>query len=134
MQDEVQWGSGMQSRILIDATVDWETHPVRPEWGNSRKPMSCTQSPQAVVDSVTRRWGEYGLPASGELSRRDRSAATAAAWVGTGGSGGPEGPPLQCRPTDQLSSLILPERTSLPKPSRSILMAVANSLELEPRT
>lgn len=63
MQDEIKWGSGMQSRILIDATVDWETHPVRPEWGNSRRPLNCTRSPQAIVDLVTRRWDAYGLPA-----------------------------------------------------------------------
>ena len=60
-QDEVKWGLGLQHKLLIDATIDWTTHPVRPEWGNRRKPPLCTERPQEVVDKVQERWNEYGF-------------------------------------------------------------------------
>jgi len=59
--DEVKWGSGMHSKMLIDATVEWATHPVRPEWRNQRKPVNCTVSPPEIVALVDRRWAEYGF-------------------------------------------------------------------------
>ncbi len=60
-RDELRWGTGLQSKMLIDATIDWATHPVREEWGNGRVPPGCTDSPAEIVALVDRRWTEYDL-------------------------------------------------------------------------
>lgn len=61
VQDEVKWGSGLQTRMLIDATVDWTTHPVRAEWDDKRTPPVSYLSPPRIVEQVERRLGELGL-------------------------------------------------------------------------
>jgi UbiD family decarboxylase len=58
---ELKFGTGLQKKLLIDATIDWETHPARKEWQNSRYPQSAIElssETQALIDS---RWKEYGL-------------------------------------------------------------------------
>jgi UbiD family decarboxylase len=61
LRDELKYGAGVTSKLLIDATTDWELHPVRAEWGNQRFPPNCHYSRPETVELVERRWPEYGL-------------------------------------------------------------------------
>jgi 4-hydroxy-3-polyprenylbenzoate decarboxylase len=60
-RDELVYGAGNVSRLLIDATVSWKDHPPRKEWGNKRLPPKCTDSPPEIVQLVDKRWREYGI-------------------------------------------------------------------------
>jgi len=60
-RDEMLYGAGRQNKLLIDATTDWEKHPVRKEWGNRRLPPTCTEQVPEVEKLVDSRWQEYGL-------------------------------------------------------------------------
>ncbi len=60
-RNELAWGAGLQNKLLIDATIDWTSHPLRPEWGNRRLPPLCTESAPATVELVNKKWKEYGL-------------------------------------------------------------------------
>lgn len=60
-RDEIKYGSPLQDKVLIDATVDWTTHPKRIEWGGERFPPKCTESPPEIVEIVDKRWAEYGF-------------------------------------------------------------------------
>jgi 3-polyprenyl-4-hydroxybenzoate decarboxylase len=60
-RDELLYGSGNLSRLLIDATVNWKDHPPRKEWGNRRLPPKCTHSLPEVEALVEERWDQYGL-------------------------------------------------------------------------
>lgn len=60
-QNEAMWGGGLGSRLLIDATVSWPDHPIRPEWGNRRTPPSAIVNPPELVERVRRRWREFGF-------------------------------------------------------------------------
>ena len=60
-KDELKYGAGKINRLLIDATIDWDTHPKRKEWGNERFPPRCTRVPPEIQELVKRRWSEYGL-------------------------------------------------------------------------
>lgn len=60
-RDEVRWGAGFQNHVLIDATIDWETHPIREEWGNRRMPIPCTEPDPEIAKLVEERWEEYGF-------------------------------------------------------------------------
>jgi 4-hydroxy-3-polyprenylbenzoate decarboxylase len=53
--------SDTQVKLLIDATVDWDTHPTRAEWGGKRLSPRCTDSPPEVAEKVNKRWKEYGF-------------------------------------------------------------------------
>ncbi len=59
--DELKYGAGKMNRLLIDATIDWKTHPKRKEWGNKRFPPNCTAALPDVQELVKRRWKEYGF-------------------------------------------------------------------------
>jgi len=61
MQDEIEYGQGVSSKVLIDATVDWTTHPRRQEWGGRRLSPSCFVPTPEVAATVARRWGEYDI-------------------------------------------------------------------------
>jgi len=61
LRDELKYGAGVQKKLLIDATVDWEIHPFRPEWGNSRFPPSCVEPSPGIAELVEKRWQEYGI-------------------------------------------------------------------------
>lgn len=50
--------SGLGSKLGIDATEKWPGETSR-EWGKK------IYMEQAIVDLVSRRWAEYGLPGSG---------------------------------------------------------------------
>ena len=60
-KDELKYGSGKINRLLIDATIDWNTHPKRPEWGNKRFPPRCAGVPPEIEELVKSRWSEYEI-------------------------------------------------------------------------
>lgn len=60
-RDELKWGAGLENKLLIDATTNWRTHPICPEWGNRRYPPSCAEPPPGITELVQRRWKEYGF-------------------------------------------------------------------------
>ncbi len=60
-RDELKYGAGRINRLLIDATVNWERHPRRKEWGNKRFPPKCTEALPEVQELVKKRWKEYGF-------------------------------------------------------------------------
>lgn len=60
-RDELKFGTGLQKKLLIDATTDWETHHVRKEWGNKRYPPSAIELTPEIQELVERRWKEYGF-------------------------------------------------------------------------
>jgi 4-hydroxy-3-polyprenylbenzoate decarboxylase len=59
--DEQTYGAGKQNRMLIDATINWESHPIREEFGNKRYPARCTDMLPEIEELVERRWQEYGF-------------------------------------------------------------------------
>jgi len=61
LRDEIKYGAAVADKLLIDATIDWELHPVREEWGNQRFPPNCHYSKPETVKLVEQRWKEYGL-------------------------------------------------------------------------
>jgi len=61
LRDELAYGASVQKKLLIDATTDWEMHPVRPEWGNRRYSPECHYSKPETIQLVEKRWKEYGL-------------------------------------------------------------------------
>jgi UbiD family decarboxylase len=61
LRDELKYGAGVTSKLLIDATIDWELHPIREEWGGERFPPNCHWSRPETVELVEKRWKEYGL-------------------------------------------------------------------------
>ncbi len=60
-RDELRYGAALQSKMLIDATVNWTTHPVKEEWGGRRLPPICNEPLADLVEMVRKRWQEYGL-------------------------------------------------------------------------
>ena len=64
-QDEIEYGQALGSKVLIDATVDWTTHPRREDWQGRRLPPNC-QYPDAATDRlVTENWEKYRIPGMG---------------------------------------------------------------------
>jgi UbiD family decarboxylase len=61
LRAELEYGASVANKLLIDATTDWELHPVRSEWGNQRFPPKCHDSRPETVELAERRWQEYGL-------------------------------------------------------------------------
>ena len=61
LRDELKYGAAVQDKLLIDATIDWELHPVRKEWGNQRYPPTCYYSLPETEKLVEERWKEYGF-------------------------------------------------------------------------
>lgn len=58
---DMKYGSGIGSKWLIDATVDWTTHPMREEWGGQRLPPSPSHHFYELVELIENRWQEYGF-------------------------------------------------------------------------
>ncbi len=54
-----KYGTGCWTRVLIDATRNWELEP-NPDWNNRRYPPINTL-PSALEELVQRRWAEYGI-------------------------------------------------------------------------
>jgi UbiD family decarboxylase len=61
LRDEIKYGAAVQDKLLIDATIDWELHPVREEWGHHRYPPVCHYSLPETEKLVEKRWQEYGF-------------------------------------------------------------------------
>ncbi len=61
LRDEFKYGGAPQNKLLIDATVNWVKHPIRPEWGNQRYPPPCADMLPEIENLVTKRWKEYGF-------------------------------------------------------------------------
>jgi UbiD family decarboxylase len=61
LRAELDYGAAVASKLLIDATTDWELHPPRAEWGNQRFPPHCYYSLPQTEELVEKRWKEYGL-------------------------------------------------------------------------
>jgi len=59
--DELKYGAGKANRLLIDATIDWEIHPKRKEWGNKRFPPKCSAALPDMQALVKKRWKEYSF-------------------------------------------------------------------------
>jgi hypothetical protein len=55
----LKYGTGRWTRVLIDATRNWEFDP-NPAWGNRRYPPINTL-PVDLERKVRDRWQEYGL-------------------------------------------------------------------------
>ena len=60
-RDELKYGAAAAKKLLIDATIDWEVHPPRPEWGNQRYAPVCHYSRPETEKLVDKRWSEYGF-------------------------------------------------------------------------
>ena len=60
-RDELTYGASLQSKLLIDATINWTRHPIRKEWGNRRLPPTCTEQLPEIEKLVASRWREYGF-------------------------------------------------------------------------
>ncbi|MBU2608609.1 MAG: UbiD family decarboxylase [Chloroflexi bacterium] len=59
-RDEMRFGTGKWTRILIDATRNWDYEKV-PEWGGQVYPPSATALSEEQEELVNRRWREYGI-------------------------------------------------------------------------
>jgi len=60
-RDIIKYGQGRWTRILIDATINWELEP-QPQYGGQRYPPLGTQLSPAMRARLEQRWREYGLP------------------------------------------------------------------------
>ena len=61
LRDELAYGAGVQKKLLIDTTVDWEIFPFREEWGNSRFPPTCFEASKGIPELVDKKWRKYGI-------------------------------------------------------------------------
>jgi len=58
---DMRYGAGLGSKLLIDATLDWTTHPVNEKWGGRRLPPNCIEHFPGLADLVEKKWQEYGF-------------------------------------------------------------------------
>lgn len=59
-RDSVKYGHGKWSRVLIDATINWELEPQEQYGGERYPPVGTAISPEMAA-TLKRRWKEYGL-------------------------------------------------------------------------
>ncbi len=59
-RDELKYGAGKWTRVLTDATVNWELEPEE-QYGGKREPPLCTEATPEIAELVSRRWQEYGF-------------------------------------------------------------------------
>jgi len=55
-----KYGAGKWTRVLVDATVNWDLEPEE-QYGGKREPPLATDIAPEVDQLITRRWSEYGL-------------------------------------------------------------------------
>jgi len=60
-RSELKFGTGLQKKLLIDATIDWETHHFRKEWEGNRYPRNAIEIPTDIQELINKRWKEYGF-------------------------------------------------------------------------
>jgi 3-polyprenyl-4-hydroxybenzoate decarboxylase len=54
-------GAPTGNKLLIDATVDWVTHPRLADFGGRRLQPECNIPAPVTAQLVDRRWKEYGF-------------------------------------------------------------------------
>jgi UbiD family decarboxylase len=59
-RDAVKYGHGKWTRVLIDATINWELEP-QEQYGGERYPALATVYSPEITERVRKRWKEYGL-------------------------------------------------------------------------
>ena len=59
-RDSVKFGHGKWTRVLFDATINWELEPQEQYNGNRYPPLGTAISPQ-INDTIKKRWKEYGF-------------------------------------------------------------------------
>lgn len=59
LADPLKYGTGQWTRVLIDATRNWEFER-NPDWGNRRYPP-INKLPVELEEKVRARWAEYGI-------------------------------------------------------------------------
>jgi 3-polyprenyl-4-hydroxybenzoate decarboxylase len=59
-RDSVKFGHGKWTRVLIDATINWELEPQEQYGGNRYPPLGTAISPE-MAETLKRRWKEYGF-------------------------------------------------------------------------
>jgi UbiD family decarboxylase len=59
-RDSVKYGHGKWTRVLLDATINWELEP-QEQYGGRRYPPIGTAISEKMSATLKRRWREYGL-------------------------------------------------------------------------
>jgi 4-hydroxy-3-polyprenylbenzoate decarboxylase len=59
-RNSVKYGHGSWTRVLIDATVNWQLQP-QEQYGGNRYPPVGTSISAEMANTVKRRWKEYGF-------------------------------------------------------------------------
>ncbi len=59
-RDAVKYGHGKWTRVLIDATINWELEPQQ-QYGGDRYPPLSTEATKAMGEKIKKRWSEYGF-------------------------------------------------------------------------
>ena len=59
-RDSVKYGHGKWTRVLIDATINWELEP-QEQYGGNRYPPVGTAISTRMTETLKRRWKEYGF-------------------------------------------------------------------------
>ncbi|MFC2013424.1 UbiD family decarboxylase [Chloroflexota bacterium] len=59
-RDELKYGGGRWTRVLTDATVNWDLEPEE-QYGGERQPPMCTDISPEIAELINRRWHEYGF-------------------------------------------------------------------------
>ncbi|MFC1979593.1 UbiD family decarboxylase [Chloroflexota bacterium] len=59
-RDVRKYGAGKNTRVFIDATVNWDLEPLE-QYGGRREPPRCTEFSPEVIELIDRRWHEYGF-------------------------------------------------------------------------
>ena len=59
-RNSVKYGHGLWTRVLIDATINWQLQP-QEQYGGERYPPVGTAVSPAMAERLKRRWKEYGF-------------------------------------------------------------------------
>jgi 4-hydroxy-3-polyprenylbenzoate decarboxylase len=59
-RNSVKYGHGQWTRVLIDATINWQLEP-QAQYGGSRYPPLGTSISPKMAETVKKRWNEYGF-------------------------------------------------------------------------
>lgn len=59
-RDAIKYGHGKWTRVLVDATINWELEPQEQYGGNRYPALGTTISPK-MEETLKRRWKEYGF-------------------------------------------------------------------------
>ena len=65
----VKYGQGKWTRVLVDATINWELEP-QEQYGGERFPPLCTKIHPDDERRIRERWGEYGIYVHQHMERR----------------------------------------------------------------